>query len=120
LPKLPDMVYRRVSGTWHMSYVPNLWGDDMKVKPIPLVTKDKSFIKCTNCGDVLISIHVHDFRACSCYSNEAGNKGCFIDGGDSYTRIGGSPELGYGKFEIDYNRGKFKLLEIIRESKQLT
>lgn len=90
----------------------------MKSKPLPRVVKDKSFIKCTNCGDILISIHVHDFRACSCFENEVDNPGCFIDGGDSYTMIGGRPDVGSGKFEIDYNTGGFKLIEITHEAKQ--
>ena len=47
-------------------------------------------ITCGNCGDIIRSTHRHDWRPCRCFKNEEDNKGCFIDGGDDYTRIGGS------------------------------
>ena len=46
--------------------------------------------KCLNCGDVLVSVHVHDFVTCSCFENKEGNTGIFIDGGDEYCRYGGN------------------------------
>ena len=49
-------------------------------------------IRCKNCGDELFSEHRHDWKCCSCFRNEAGNGGCFIDGGYDYVRIGGDPE----------------------------
>ena len=41
----------------------------------------KNMIRCTLCGDVLISYHRHDFKTCSC-------KTCFVDGGNDYQRVG--------------------------------
>lgn len=35
---------------------------------------------CKKCGMILQSMYRHDFVECSC--------GCFVDGGDSYTRMG--------------------------------
>ena len=42
-------------------------------------------IKCLKCGDIIESMHRHDFKWCSC-------KSVFIDGGDDYTRCGGDPK----------------------------
>lgn len=42
-------------------------------------------IMCTECGDVIQSMHRHDFVRCSCGAT-------FIDGGDVYTRCGGEFE----------------------------
>lgn len=36
--------------------------------------------RCKGCGEVLISLHVHDFQQCQC--------GNYIDGGDAYSRYG--------------------------------
>jgi len=47
-------------------------------------------IGCMNCGDVIESMHVHDWVACSCFKNEEGNQGVFVDGGKEYLRRGGS------------------------------
>ncbi len=44
-------------------------------------------IKCLNCGDVLESLHRHDFKKCSCDDSHS----VFIDGGDSYCRMGIGP-----------------------------
>ena len=38
--------------------------------------------KCRDCGDVLVSTHVHDWVQCSCGA-------IFIDGGGEYIRRGG-------------------------------
>lgn len=43
-----------------------------------------NMIRCRGCGQVLISLHQHDFRSCPC--------GTFTDGGPAYTRRGG-PDL---------------------------
>lgn len=42
-------------------------------------------VRCKVCGDVIQSKYRHDWVACKC-------RAIFIDGGDSYTRCGGSPE----------------------------
>lgn len=47
-------------------------------------------IRCLNCGDIIQSMHQHDFVACSCFRDDEKNKGVAIDGGSSYTRIIGS------------------------------
>lgn len=39
----------------------------------------KNCIKCNNCGDVIESVSVHDFKVCSC-----GRVG--VDGGHNYLR----------------------------------
>ncbi len=38
--------------------------------------------KCHKCGDVIRSVHRHDFQSCKCGA-------IFIDGGDDYYRAGG-------------------------------
>ena len=40
-------------------------------------------IKCLKCGDIIESMHRHDFVQCSCGA-------CFVDGGHDYMRIGGN------------------------------
>lgn len=39
----------------------------------------KNAIKCNHCGDVIESVHVHDFVSCSCGC-------CAVDGGKCYLR----------------------------------
>lgn len=39
-------------------------------------------IKCLECGETLVSYHVHDYKTCSC-PNEA-----MVDGGNEYIRYG--------------------------------
>lgn len=41
----------------------------------------RNAIRCTHCGDVIESEHVHDFKWCSCHS-------VFVDGGREYLRRG--------------------------------
>jgi hypothetical protein len=41
-------------------------------------------IRCLKCGTTRVSLYTHDFQRCQCGA-------CFIDGGRSYTRIGGHP-----------------------------
>lgn len=44
-------------------------------------------IQCLKCGDILESVHRHDFKQCKCGA-------CYIDGGgDPYVRIGGDPKF---------------------------
>ena len=40
-------------------------------------------VKCLKCYDIIESLYRHDFKVCSC-------GGLFIDGGDDYTRFGGT------------------------------
>ncbi len=42
-------------------------------------------VKCVNCGDIIQSLHVHDFKSCSC-------KSVSVDGGSDYLRIVGNKE----------------------------
>lgn len=39
----------------------------------------KNAIRCKHCGDTIESVHVHDFKFCSCGS-------CAVDGGHDYLR----------------------------------
>ena len=41
----------------------------------------RNAIKCNHCGDVIESVHVHDFKWCSCGT-------VFVDGGKDYCRRG--------------------------------
>lgn len=41
----------------------------------------RNAIRCNHCGDEIESVHVHDFRWCSCGS-------VFVDGGREYLRRG--------------------------------
>ena len=82
----------------------------MKITSKP-VSKEKNYIKCNSCNDIVISLHRHDFRFCKCGA-------VAIDGGDSYTKISGISggfTMGYGVFHINYNIDKFTLKEILRE-----
>lgn len=45
----------------------------------------KNSFQCLLCNDVLVSLHRHDFKACSCGK-------MMIDGGTSYVRIMGNLE----------------------------
>lgn len=42
-------------------------------------------IKCLKCGDIIESIHAHDFKRCSCGA-------CAVDGGQEYLRRCGNRE----------------------------
>ncbi len=49
-------------------------------------------IKCNSCGDTIYSRSQHDCRSCSCWTDKADNKGCYVDGGqapDGIMRMGG-------------------------------
>ena len=41
----------------------------------------RNAIKCNHCGDVIESIHRHDFKWCKC-------KTVYVDGGLDYCRVG--------------------------------
>lgn len=45
----------------------------------------RNVIRCNRCGDVIESVHVHDFKWCSC-------KSVAVDGGHEYLRRVGNPE----------------------------
>lgn len=45
----------------------------------------RNAIRCNRCGDVIESVHVHDFKWCSCHS-------VAVDGGHDYLRRVGNPE----------------------------
>ena len=46
---------------------------------------ERNIAKCAKCGDIIESMHVHDFVYCSC-------KAIFVDGGREYIRRGGNEE----------------------------
>lgn len=50
----------------------------------------KNAIRCKHCGDVIESVHVHDYKTCSCGAYA-------VDGGHDYLRRGfvNSPEEDY-------------------------
>jgi len=50
--------------------------------------------RCKSCHQVLVSLHVHDFRQCSCGAS-------FVDGGFEYMRYGGEIENFSIKLEDD-------------------
>lgn len=56
------------------------------------MNKNRNIAKCRNCGDIIESIHRHDFVACKCFVNEEHNKGIAIDGGKDYIRRVGEPD----------------------------
>lgn len=87
-------------------------------KLIPPVIRVKFYVECPTCNKKLISLHRHDYRTCPCFSHEDGKLGISIDGGDVYTRIGwgneiSPPEIKQGKFEINFNTGKYKLIDTL-------
>lgn len=45
----------------------------------------RNIAKCAKCGDIIESMHLHDFLYCSC-------KAIFVDGGREYIRRGGNKE----------------------------
>lgn len=57
-------------------------------------------IRCKHCGDIIQSMHRHDFVVCGCFSNTEDNTGVAIDGGCYYTRIIGNLD-GYELVEDD-------------------
>ena len=40
-------------------------------------------VKCLECGEILESVHRHDFQSCECVNKT------FVDGGNDYLRCGG-------------------------------
>lgn len=54
--------------------------EDLDVQP--RITRNA--IRCRKCDTIIESTHHHDFRECSCGA-------VFVDGGNSYQRIGGEP-----------------------------
>lgn len=63
------------------------YGDMRKTFEVRLLTEIVSnTAQCKLCGDVITSHYRHDLATCSC-------GGIFVDGGNSYLRRGGRPEL---------------------------
>lgn len=54
---------------------------EVKVKKIL-----KNRVQCLKCNDIIESVHVHDFKVCSC-------KSIHVDGGREYLKRGGDPSL---------------------------
>lgn len=46
---------------------------------------ERNVIRCNKCGDVIESVHTHDFKWCSCQA-------VAVDGGHDYLRRVGKPE----------------------------
>ena len=69
--------------------------------------KYKLGLRCKNCKAEIFSEYRHDFKVCDCFKNEGENKGCYIDGGNDYTRVGGSPE----NYEYIYRLADGKIIE---------
>jgi len=44
-------------------------------------------VKCLNCGEIIQSMHRHDFVPCSCWKNIPDTTGICVDGGADYCRI---------------------------------
>lgn len=72
-----------------------------KLKP----PRYKDGIKCMQCGELLFSLHRHDFNKCDC-SNET-----FIDGGNDYLRCGGIDLAKVQIITFDTITRKYKTLE---------
>lgn len=55
-----------------------------------MVQITRNAIRCKHCGEVIESVHVHDFKFCSCGA-------CAVDGGHDYLRryCKASPEEDY-------------------------
>ncbi len=47
---------------------------------MPRIARNRA--RCRKCGDVIESVHRHDFRWCKCHT-------IFVDGGKDYLRRGG-------------------------------
>ena len=60
-------------------------------------------VKCLNCGEILVSHHVHDYKTCSC-ENET-----MCDGGGNYGRYGGK-DLSLVETNYLYDDAPFEVL----------
>lgn len=67
-------------------------GTDMQAKKEPRLFLNMG--RCKKCRQVLMSLHVHDFRQCQCGAS-------FVDGGMEYMRLGGDAENFSIKLEDD-------------------
>jgi hypothetical protein len=56
-------------------------------------------IKCTECGEVIVSVHRHDYVTCKCGKT-------FVDGGTAYLRCGGEFEKDEDGCPMCYNGSK--------------
>jgi len=68
-------------------------------------------IQCNNCGDIIESVHVHDFKWCSC-----GN--CAVDGGREYLKRNGInyKDLSTVDIELEKLTQLYKLLNMSLEA----
>ena len=61
----------------------------MTTRKPPVSRSDLSILlnmgRCKLCGDVLVSLSLHDFKSCKCGKS-------FLDGGNDYIRAGGDME----------------------------
>lgn len=76
---------------------------------------------CKNCKCLIFSRANHDWRACLCFSDSEDTKGCYIDGGFSYCRVGGfngnyeeatvvfKKDVSITTLYNDWNKGKDRL-----------
>ena len=80
----------------------------------------KNMARCKNCGEIIESKTVHDWVCCSCFHENNGQTGIFVDGGRSYLRRGGNPEYFEDLSECrpftdeerdEYNENKLRLAE---------
>jgi len=58
-------------------------------------------LMCRKCGDIIRSVHRHDFRKCVCGA-------IFVDGGNDYLRLGGDLDA----VLIEKKLGQFTPLEV--------
>lgn len=53
----------------------------------------RNAIRCKNCGEIIESKSTHDFVECKCFRQSHGLTGCCVDGGLSYLKRCGDPEM---------------------------
>lgn len=75
--------------------------------------RPKSAIECKVCGDIIYSKTEGEFTGCSCYNNNKGKKGIYIDETIYYVRTGGNSE---NVIYHDYEQIKSRIQE--HEAKQ--
>lgn len=72
-----------------------------------MVVKNKNVAKCKKCGDIINSVHRHDFVTCSCGAIS-------IDGGSNYMRkIGNSDDFAHIYVYRDLVTGELTVDETI-------
>lgn len=80
----------------------------------------KNQARCKRCGEMVESVHVHNFVPCKCFKDSDGRQGIAVDGGHNYLRRIGNLEdyedmsetRPYTDEEVDeYNRRQMELTE---------